>query len=187
MACSKFIPLTFDIYDMFKGEKELDLSIDISDFGKSKVSLIRSEINSNNFKILYDGQKFRLKVGVLNGKLKQSRCFEDAIYLSIKDDCSSNRARLNEMFECLKKTTTNELTQEEKEEEILNFIEWNKIWMGFVDYDLTEKHIYHFENVCLGIDQITSAPDEYFKMYRFECSMMAGSVIMSKNCDTFFL
>ena len=76
----------------------------------------------------------------------------------------SNKIKLNEMFECLKGKTTNELTQEEKEENILNFIEWNRPWMGFCDYDLTEKHIYHFENVCLAVDQITSATDEYFKI-----------------------
>ena len=67
MACSKFIPLTFDIFDMCKGSKQEDLGIDILDFDKSKVSLDRSEINPNNFKVLYDGQKFRLKIKVLNG------------------------------------------------------------------------------------------------------------------------
>ena len=119
--------------------------------------------------------------------MKQSRCFENAICLSIKDDCMSNKIKLNKMFECLKEKTTNELTQEEKEENILNFIEWNRIWMCFCDYDLTEKHIYHFENVCLAVDQITSVPDEYFKMYRLGCSMIGGGIIMCKSCDTFFL
>ena len=187
MSCSKLIPLNFDIYDLCKDKKELDLTIDISDFDKSKVSLIKSEVNPNNFKTLYDGQKFPLKVDVLNGKLKQSRCFEDAIYLSIKDNCVSNRIKLNQLFECLKEKTTDELTQDKKESEILNSIGWNKIWMGFSDYDLTEKHIYHFKNVCLAIDQVTSVPDECFRMYRLECSMIAGSVVMCKNCDTFFL
>ena len=187
MSCSKLIPLNFDIYNLCKDKKELDLAIDISDFDKPKVSLIKSEVNLNNFKILYDSQKFRLKVDVLNGNLKQSRCFADAIYLSIKDDCVSNRIKLNQLFECLKEKTTDELTQDEKENEILNFIEWNKIWMRFSDYDLTEKHIYHFENVCLAIDQVTSVPDEYFRMYRLECSMIAGSIVMCENCDSFFL
>ena len=114
MSCSKLIPLNFDIYDLCKDKKELDLAIDISDFDKSKVSLIKSEVNPNNFKILYDSQKFRLKVDVLNGNLKQSRCFEDAIYLSTKDDYVSNRIKLNQLFECLKEKTTDELTQDEK-------------------------------------------------------------------------
>ena len=179
MSCSKLIPLNFDIYDLCKDKKELDLAIGISDFDKSKISLIKSEVNPNNFKTLYDSQKFRLKVDVLNGKLKQSICFEDAIYLSIKDDCVSSRIKLNQLFECLKEKTTDEI--------LLNFIEWNNIWMGFSDYDLTEKHIYHFENVCLAIDQVTSVPDEYFRMYRLECSMIAGSVVMCKDCDSFFL
>ena len=46
---------------------------------------------------------------------------------------------------------------------------------------------YHFENVCLAIYQVNSVPDEYFRMYRLECSMRAGSVVMRKNCNTFFL
>ena len=71
MACSKFIPLAFDIYDVCEGRKQEDLAIDLLDFDKSKVSLNWSEINPNNFKILYDGQKFLLKIKVLNGKLKQ--------------------------------------------------------------------------------------------------------------------
>ena len=65
MACSKFIPLVFDIYNMCNGNKHEHLAVDILEFDKSKVSLIRSEIDPHNFKVLYDAQKFRLKIEVL--------------------------------------------------------------------------------------------------------------------------
>ena len=186
MNCTKLIPLSFNIYEMF-GSKKTDekLCIDISDFDKSKISLVKSKDNPNNFDILYDGQKFCLFVNAMNGKIKESRCFEETYYLSIKDDCVCNKLKINEMFFCLKEKLKDNLTQEQKEK--VNLLEWSKIWMSCCEYDLTEKRIYHFEKVYLAVDKIVLIPDEYFPMYRLECIMVGGSAVMCKNCDTFIL
>ena len=184
MFSTKLVPLSFDIYELSRGKKDLGLSVDISDFDKSKLSLTPCNVNPNNYNVLYDGKKYRLFVKVMNGKLKRSVCLEDEIYLSVKDDCISNRLKLNEMFSTVKAKLNDELSQEKKD--IVSF-EWNKIWMICSDYDLTEKHVYHFENVYLAIDEIILLEDPWLPIYKLNCVMIGGSVVMCRNCDTFLL
>ena len=80
----KATELTCYIYEVGKSRKDLHLSVKLDKFGPFKLSLLEDELNPENFKVLYDGKKFRLFIENLYGKVKTNRAFEND-YLSIKD------------------------------------------------------------------------------------------------------
>ena len=69
----KSTELTCYIYEVGKSRKDLHLSVKLDEFDPSKLSLLEDELNPDNYKILYDGKKFRLFVEKLYGKVKTSR------------------------------------------------------------------------------------------------------------------
>ena len=83
----KATELSCYIYKVGNCKKDLHLSVNLNDFDSCKLSLEVDKLNSENFKVLCNGNKFRLFVKRLYGKVKQSRAFEDREYLSIKDGC----------------------------------------------------------------------------------------------------
>ena len=172
--------LNFYIYEVGICKKDLELSVNLSEFDRSKFSLEVEDLNPDNFKVMYDGKQFCLFVEKLYGQMKKSRCFEDTDYLSIKNDCSGSKPILYEMFSAIKELIMCKV-------EMCTFIEWNKIWIGCSEYDLSNKHSYHFENLYLAVDCVISIPDPYFKNYRLDCQMIKGNVYLCKKCDTFLL
>ena len=86
----KYTKLTCYIYEVGKCRKDLHLSVKLDEFDPSKLSLLEDELNPENYKILYDGKKFRLFVENLYGKVKTSRAFQNE-YLSIKDDTTNTK------------------------------------------------------------------------------------------------
>ena len=71
----KATELSCYIYEVGNCKKDLHLSVNLNDFDSSKLSLEVDQLNSENFKVLYNGNKFRLFVKKLYGKVKQSRAF----------------------------------------------------------------------------------------------------------------
>ena len=65
------------IYEVGNCKKDLHLNVNLNDFDSSKLSLEVDKLNSENFKVLYNSNKFRLFVKKLYGKVEQSRAFED--------------------------------------------------------------------------------------------------------------
>ena len=176
----KSTELTCYIYEVGICKKGLHLSENLHEFDSSKLSLVADELNPDNFKVLYNGKKFRLFVEKLYAKAKKSRVFENNDCLSIKDDCSVNKKILYEVFFAIKELITGKV-------EMCSFIEWNRIWMGCTEYDLTNKHSYHFENLYLAVDSVISIPDPYLKNYKLDCEMIQGNVYLCEKCDTFLL
>ena len=81
----KLTELTCYIYEVGNCKKDLHLSVNLDDFDSSKLSQVEDKLNPDNFKVLYEGKKFRLFIEKLYAKAKTSRMF-DHEYLSIKDD-----------------------------------------------------------------------------------------------------
>ena len=133
--------LTCYIYEVGICKKDLHLRVNIHEFDSSKLSLVVDELNPDNFKALYSGKKFRLFVKKLYGKVKKSRAFEDTDCLSIKDDCSVSK-KMYEVFFAIKELVTGKV-------DMRSFIEWNRIWMGCTEYDLTNKHYIILKNYIL--------------------------------------
>ena len=177
----KATELSCYIYEVGNCKKDLHLSVDLNDFDSSKLSLMVDELNSDNFKVLYSGKKFRLFVEKLYGKVKECRAFDDRDYLSIKDDCSVTKKMLYEVFFAMKELVTGKVV------DMCSFIEWNKIWLNCTEYDLTNKHSYHLEKLYLAVDGVISIPDPYLKSYKLDCEMIKGGVCLCAKCDTFLI
>ena len=177
----KATELSCYIYEVGNCKKDLHLSVNLNDFNSSKLSLEVDKLNSENFKVLYNGNKFRLFVKKLYGKVKQGRAFEDREYLSIKDDCGIAKKKLYEVFSVIKELISR------KVEGMWSFIEWNKIWLNCTEYDLTKKHLHHFENLYLAVDGVISIPDPYLTGYKLDCEIMQGDVYLCDKCHTFLL
>ena len=60
------------IYEVGNCKKDLHLSVNLNDFDSSKLRLEVDKLNSENFKVLYNGNKFRLFVKELYGKVNKS-------------------------------------------------------------------------------------------------------------------
>ena len=116
----KSTELTCYIYEVGKSRKDLHLSVKLDEFDPSKLSPLEDELNPDNYKILYDGKKFRLFVEKLYGKVKTSRAFEHE-YLSIKGDITNTKKCLYEVFFAIKELVTGKIP------DICGFIDWNKI------------------------------------------------------------
>ena len=173
--------LTCYIYEVGKDRKDLHLSVKLDEFDPSKLTLLEDDLNPENFKILYEGRKFRLFIENLYGKVKKSRVFESN-YLSIKDDITKAKKRLYEVFFAIKEFVTAKIT-----DDMCGFIDWNKIWLNCTEYDLTEKHSYHFEKICLALDGVVCIMDPFLKNYKLSCEMIHGCVYLCEKCDTFLL
>ena len=167
------------IYEVGKCRKDLHLSINLEEFDPSKLTLTVAKLNEENFKILYDGKKFHLHLENLYAKVKSSRVFEQE-YLSIKDDCTKAKKCLYEVFFAIK-----ELIASNINEEICSFIDWNKIWLNCTEYDLTQKHSYHLENLYIALDGVICFRDPYVKSYKLDCEMIDSFIYLCKKCDTF--
>ena len=172
--------LTCYIYEVGKNRKDLHLSVKIDEFDPSKLTLLEDELNPENFKLLYDGKKFRLFFENLYGKVKKSREFE-CEYLSMKDDLTKSKKWSYEVFFAIKELVTSKVA------DMCGFIDWNKIWLNCTEYDLTEKHSYHFEKVYLALDGVICFQDPFFKNYKLDCEMVHGCVYLCEKCDTFLL
>ena len=137
MSESKLVPLNFSIHEMCGYSKQLELGVHISDFDKSKLDLCPCEFNPSKYDVLYDGKKFRLFLYAFNGKIKKSRCFEQELWLKVKD------ARVSlvfyEIFWHIRMKLKKLLNRTEKS---LSFIEWNKIWLNYCDEDLVPQNVY---------------------------------------------
>ena len=105
----KLTELTFYIYEIGKCRKDLHLSGKLDEFDPFKLSLVEDELNPKNYKVLYDGKKFRLFVEKLYAKAKTSRVFEQG-YLSIKDDRTKAKKCLYEVFFAIKELVTGKVT-----------------------------------------------------------------------------
>ena len=172
--------LTCYIYEVGICKKDLHLSVNLHKFDSSKLSLVVDELNPDKFKVLYSDKKFHLFVEKLYGKVKKSRAFEDTDYLNIKDDCSVSKKMLYEVFFAIKELVTGKV-------DMCSFVEWNRIWLGCTEYDLTNKHSYHFEKMYLAVDSVVCVPDPYFKNYKLGCELVQGNVYLCEKCDTFLL
>ena len=176
----KLTELTCYIYEVGKCRKDLHLSVKLDEFDASKLRLVEDELNPEHYKVLYDGKKFCLFVEKLYSKAKTSRVFEHE-YLSIKDDCTKAKKCLYEVFFAIKELVTGKVT------DMCGFVEWNKIWLNCTEYDLTDKHSYHLENLYLAIDGVICFQDPYLKNYKLDCEMIHGGVYLCEKCDTFLI
>ena len=180
----KLTELTCYIYEVGKCRKDLHLSVNLDEFDSSKLSLVEDELNPDNFKVLYEGKKFRLFIEKLYAKAKTSRVFEHE-YLSIKDDCTKTKKRLHEVFFAIKELVTG------KAIDMCEFLEWNKIWLNCTEYDLADRHSYHFEKLYLAVDGVVCDSvcfrDPYLKSYKLDCEMIYGCVYLCEKCDTFLI
>ena len=113
--------------------------------------------------------------------MKESRAFDDRDYLSIKDECSVTKKMLYAVFFAIKELVTGKVV------DICSFIEWNKIWLNCTEYDLTNKHSYHLENLYLAVDGVISFADPYLKSYKLDCKMIQGGVYLCEKCDTLLI
>ena len=70
----KATELSCYIYEVGNCKKDLHLSVNLNDFDSSKLSLEVDKLNSENFKVLYNSNKFRLfvKKTIWKSKTKQS-------------------------------------------------------------------------------------------------------------------
>ena len=173
--------LTCYIYEVGKDRKDLHLLVKLDEFNPSKHTLLEDDLNPENFKILYEGKKFRLFIENLYGKVKKSRVFESD-YLSVKDDITKTKKRLYEVFFVIKELVTAKIT-----DDMCGFIDWNKIWLNCTEYDLTEKHCYHFEKLYLAVDGVVCIMNPFLKNYKLICEMIHGCVYLCEKCDTFLL
>ena len=176
----KSTELTCYIYEVRKNRKDLHLSVKIDEFDPSKLTLLEDELNPENFKLLYDGKKFRLFIESLYGKVKKSRVFE-CEYLSMKDDLTKSKKCLYEVFFSIKELVTSKVA------DMCGFIDWNKIWLNCTDYDITEKHSYPLEKMYLALDGIVCFQDSFLKNYKLDCEMVHGCVYLCEKCDSFLL
>ena len=167
------------VYQIGLCKEDLHSCINLSDFDRTRISLKENDVNPNNFNVLYDGQKFRLFVKKMFGRVKKSRCFEDTDYLNFKYDCSV-RDVLYEVFNTIKEQVIARVKS-------CSFIEWKKLWLGCFEYDLTEKHLYTFEDICIAADSVVLIDDQNFKNYRYDIEMIKGNVRLCPKCDTFLL
>ena len=158
--------LTCYIYEVGKCRKDLHLSVKIDEFDPAKLALLEDDLNPENFKLLYDGQKFRLFIENLYGKVKTSRVFGNG-YLSIKDDVMKAKKCLYEVFFIIKELVTSKIAAD-----MCGFIDWNKIWLNCTEYDLTKKHSYHFEKLYLAVDGVICIRDPFLKNYKLDCEMI---------------
>ena len=179
-ARMKSTGLTCYIYEIGKCRKDLHLSVKLDEFDPSKLTLLEDELNPENYKILYDGKKFRLFLENLYGKVKTSRTFQHK-YLSIKDDTTKTKKCLYDVFFAIKELVTGKIT------DMCGFIDWNKIWLNCTEYDLTDKHSYHFEKLYLAMDGVICFQDPFLKNYKLDCEIIHGCVYLCKKCDTFLL
>ena len=176
----KLTELTCYIYEIGNCKTELHLSVNLDEFDSSKLSLVEDKLNPDNFKVLYEGKKFRLFIEKLYAKAKTSRMF-DHEYLSIKDDCTNTKKRLYEVFFTIKELITGKVA------DMCGFVEWNKIWLNCTEYDLVNKHSYHFEKLYLAVDSVVCFQDPYLKNYKLYCEMIHGCVYLCEKCDTFLI
>ena len=183
MAAPK--PTKFDcyIYEVGRCKKDLHLSIDLEEFDQSKLSLVVSELNEDNFSILYAGQKFRLCVDKLYARVKSSRAFEQE-YLSIKDDRTKSKECLMNVFTSIKKLVKKN-TEEHAEQNC--YIDWNKIWLNCREYNLTLGHSYHLEKLYIAFDDILCYKETFMRSYKLGCEMIDGFIYLCNKCDTFLL
>ena len=116
----ELMPLNFTCYEICGDKKDLHLAVGINEFEPSKVTLRKNEINPNNFDILYDGHRFRLKFKAFSGIVKRSEIFDREKYIKIKDAC------LSRIFWEICHTITTRLEEEyqkQKHEKFCCFIE----------------------------------------------------------------
>ena len=179
------IPTKFTcyIYEVGSCKKDLELSISLEEFDPSRLSLVVNELNEDNFKILYDGQKFRLYVDKLYARVKTSRVYEQE-YLSIKDDHTKAKERLMKVFAAIKKLV--KVNTEEQHEQNA-YIDWNKIWLNCTEYDLSLRHSYHLEKLYIAFDTVICDTDTFMRNYKLDCEMIDGFVYLCNKCNTFLL
>ena len=171
------------VYEVGRCKKDLHLSIKLEEFDPSKLSLIVDELNEDNFNILYAGQKFRLCEEKLYVKVKTSRAFEQE-YLSIKDDRTKAKECLFNVFVAIKKLLKNN-TKEQVEQ--ICFVDWGRIWLNCSEYDLTQRHPYHLEDLYIALDDIICYKDPFLKSYKLGCEMIDSFIYLCNKYDTFLL
>ena len=69
--------LTCYVFEVGKDRKDLHLSVKLDEFDPSKLTLLKDDLNPENFKILYEGRKFRLFLSVFKIymlRLKKAGC-----------------------------------------------------------------------------------------------------------------
>ena len=173
--------LTCNIYEeTLNCKNDLLLSIKLDEFDLSRLALVKDDLNNENYNIFYDGKKFRLFVEKLHGKVKTSRVFEND-YLSFKNDQTKAKKYLYDIFSSIKSLVKSNL----KEDEMCSFIDWNRIWLTCVEYDMTNKHSYHFENLYIALDSVIALYDPFLKNYKLGCEMIDACVICVKNAIRF--
>ena len=173
--------LTCDIYEQtLNCKKDLHLSIKLDEFDPSRLALVKDDLNHENYNIFYDGKKFRLFVKKLYAKVKKSRVLEND-YLSIKDDQTNTKKKLYDVFSSIKSLVNSKL----KEDEMCSFIDWNRIWLNCIEYDMTNKHWYHFENLYIALDSVIALYDPFLKSYKLDCEMIDACVYLCENAIRF--
>ena len=100
--------------------------------------------------------------------------------MSVKDDITKNKKCLYEVFFAIKELVTAKIT-----DDLCGFIDWNKIWLNCTEYDLTEKHSYHFEKLYLAVDGVICIMDPFLKNYKLGCEMIHGCVYLCENVILF--
>ena len=99
----------------------------------------------------------------------------------MKDDLTKSKKCLFEVFFAIKELVTSKVA------DMCGFIDWNKIWLNCTEYDLTEKHSYHFEKMYLALDGIICFQDPFLKNYKLDCEMVHGCVYLCEKCHSFLL
>ena len=171
-------PLNFTCYETRGDKKDLHLAVAINEFEPPKVTLRKNEINPNNFDILYDGHRFRLKFKAFSGIVKRSDVFEREKYVKIKDAC------LSRIFWEVCHTITTRLEEEyqkQKHEKFCCFVEWCKVFINFIDERPARRKMHYFEDVCVALDRVCLTDDaKWSRQYRLVCEMISAKSMMSK-------
>ena len=80
-------PFNFTCYETCGDKKEVDLGVPLTGFDKSNLSLVRDELNPNNFNILYDGHKLRVFLKAFPALAKRSKFYQRKKCIKVKDKC----------------------------------------------------------------------------------------------------
>ena len=145
---SKLVPLNFTNYEKFSRKKLLDTGVYLTELDHSKVPLKRSEFDSDNFEILYDGKPFRLYLKAFTGVVKRSKYLKRSKHIKVKDPMISSL--LWDLFHTIQNLVRNEIS---KQERFCWFMEPYRIWLH-CDEGLAPMHLYCFEEaaVAFGCD-----------------------------------
>ena len=179
-SCS-LVPLNFALYEVCGDMKQTELGVQLIQFNTGLLSVVPDEQNPDNFKIFYDGHKFRLFRKAFPAFVKRSKYFAREKHIKIKDRCQSKL-----LWEVFWNISERVMEVASKEDKFCRFIEWCRIWVNFCDKRLASKHIYYFEEASVAIDRVIMIKEsEHSKEFRLSAEIIDPHVLWPSSVSFF--